>query len=185
MAGKTVNITGFGGSLRSGSFNRMLLEEFASLAPDGSFFSIAEIRDIPLYNPDNERESGEAVSRFRNALNDADAILVVTPEYNYSIPGFLKNAIDSVSRPVDSNPFKDKPVAIASCSIGMLGGSRAQYHLRQVMQFLEARTILKPEVFIPYASEKFGVDGKLKDERIRGNMKTLIDKLVAAAGERS
>lgn len=185
MHEKIVKMVAFGGSLRQGSYNRMFMEEFASMSPPGSTFRIAEISDLPLYNQDLDGDPGEAVSRFRAALSEADAILIVSPEYNYSIPGYLKNAIDCVSRPADSNPFRDKPVAIASCSTGMMGGSRAQYHLRQVLQYLEARTIPKPEVFVTYASEKFGVDGKLKDDRTKGNMKAMLDRLVASARDKA
>ena len=178
---REIKIAGFGGSLRQGSFNNMLLKLCSKRMPDGSTLEICDIGRIPVYNPDNEENQGDAVKDFRKSLESSNGILIVTPEYNYSIPGFIKNAIDSVSRPMDKNPFKGKPVAIMSASTGMLGGSRAQYHLRQVLQFLEASTIQKPEIFISFAGQKFTDNGELKDEVALKFIDELLIKLVTMA----
>ncbi len=180
---REIRIAGFGGSLRHGSYNNMLLKLCSMRMPEGSTLEICDISRIPVYNPDNEENPGEAVKDFRKSLESSNGILIVTPEYNYSIPGFIKNAIDSVSRPMDKNPFKGKPVAIMSASTGMLGGSRAQYHLRQVLQFLEASTIQKPEIFISFAGQKFTDNGELKDEVAMKFIDELLTKLVTIAAD--
>lgn len=180
-SGREVKIAAFGGSLRQGSYNRMLLDVCSRNMPEGSTLEICDITRIPIYNPENDERPNESVKNFRKSLESSAGILIVTPEYNYSIPGFIKNAIDSVSRPVDSNPFRGKPVALMSASTGMLGGSRAQYHLRQVLQFLEASTIQKPEVFISFASQKFTEKGELNDGLALKFIKELLGKLVSMA----
>lgn len=176
-----ITIAGFGGSFRKGSFNGMLLREAQRLMPPSSRLQIADISGIPLYNQDYENEDNIHITNFRNAIKNSAGFLVVTPEYNFSIPGFLKNAIDSVSRPPNLNPFPGKPGALMSASMSMLGGSRAQYHLRQVFTFLDARIINKPEVFISFANTKFDENGHLKDEMAIKFIRELLEKLVATA----
>jgi len=178
---KEITIAGFGGSFRKGSYNGMLLREAQRLMPPSSRLEIVDISGIPIYNQDNECEDNTHINKFRNAIKNSGGFLVVTPEYNYSIPGFLKNAIDSVSRPPDLNPFPGKPGAIMSASMSMLGGSRAQYHLRQVFTFLDARIVNKPEVFISFANTKFDENGHLKDETAIKFIKELLEKLVISA----
>ena len=131
-----LKILGFAGSLRAGSYNRALLRAATELLPDDATLEIFDINGIPPFNQDLEMDMPAKVKEFKSKIRGADAILIATPEYNYSIPGVLKNAIDFASRPYGDNPFNDKPVAIMSASIGMLGGARAQYHLRQTFIFL-------------------------------------------------
>src|SRR5918997_1838619 len=143
-----MKILGISGSLRKGSFNSGALRAAQSLAPEGMTIEVAEIGDIPLYNED-VRTAGlpPSVERFRGEIAAADALLVVSPEYNFSVPGVLKNAIDWASRP-PNQPFNEKPVAIMGASGGPVGTARAQYHLRQVLYGLNAYVLNKPEVFI-------------------------------------
>jgi chromate reductase len=176
-----ITIAGFGGSFRKGSYNGMLLREAQRLMPPSSRLEISDISGIPLYNQDNENQENVNITNFRNSIKNSGGFLVVTPEYNFSIPGYLKNAIDSVSRPSNMNPFAGKPGAIMSASMSMLGGSRAQYHLRQVFTFLDARMINRPEVFISFANTKFDEKGHLKDEMAVKFIRELLEKLVESA----
>lgn len=178
---KEIRIAGFGGSFRKGSYNGMLLKEAQRLMPPSSILEIVDITGIPLYNQDKENEDNKYIKNFRDSIRNSDGFLIATPEYNFSIPGYLKNAIDSVSRPSNMNPFAGKPGAIMSASMSMLGGSRAQYHLRQVFLFLDARIINKPEVFISFAHTKFKDNGQLNDENAVKFIRELLDKLVQSA----
>jgi chromate reductase len=159
-----MNILGLSGSLRKGSFNTALLHAAQTLAPAGLTISEHSLADIPLYN-DDLRLAGypPSVQALREAVSAADGVLFVTPEYNYSVPGVLKNAIDWVSRPPDQ-PFAGKPAAIMSAATGMLGGARAQYHLRQICVFVDMHPLNKPEVIVPRAAEKFDAEHRLTDE---------------------
>jgi len=123
----------------------------------------------------------EKVKEFKRKIRESDAILISTPEYNYSIPGVLKNALDWAARPYGDNPFEGKPVAIMSASIGMLGGARAQYHLRQVLVYLNTITINKPEVFVAFAHKKFDENGNLVDEETKKYIAELLRNLVNTA----
>ena len=125
---------------------------------------IFEIEGIPAFNQDLEGDIPKKVKEFKSKIREANAILIATPEYNYSVPGVLKNAIDWASRPYGDNPFDGKPVAIMSASVGMLGGSRAQYHLRQIFVFLNMYPVNGPEVIVPFAQDKFDATGKLIDD---------------------
>jgi chromate reductase len=118
------------------------------------------------------------VKEFKSKIREADAILIATPEYNYSVPGVLKNAIDWASRPYGDNPFDGKPVAIMSASIGMLGGARAQYHLRQMFVFLNMYPVNGPEVIVNFAQQKFDANGKLIDENTKTFLRQLLQNLV-------
>jgi chromate reductase len=172
-----VHILGIAGSLRKGSYNTQLLHAATELVPNGATLTLsAEIGKLPLFN-DDVREAGPPpeVLEFRAQLARADAILIVSPEYNYSIPGPLKNAIDWGSRP-PNQPFHDKPLAIMGASPGMLGTARMQYHLRQVAVFLNMHLVNRPEVFVAKAPEKFDAAGKLHDE---GTRKVVGELLVA------
>ncbi|HSV52970.1 MAG TPA: NADPH-dependent FMN reductase [Burkholderiaceae bacterium] len=155
------------GSLRSGSYNRALADSLGELAPADMNFVIApDIGGLAHYSADTQAVAIPAeVERLGTSLRNAAAVVIVTPEYNYSIPGVLKNAIDWISR-LPQQPFKDKPVLIQSVSTGALGGARAQYHLRQVLVFLEARVFNRPEVMVSAAALKFAA-GKLQDEATR------------------
>jgi chromate reductase len=167
-----MKILGLSGSLRKGSFNTALLRAAIELAPPGMTIEEHSLAAIPMYD-DDLRQAGypAPVQALRQAVAAADALLFVTPEYNYSIPGMLKNAIDWVSRP-PAQPFAGKPAAIMSTTGGMLGGARAHYHLRQICVFVDIYPLNKPEVIVPHALQKFDADLRLSDEPTR--------KLVAA-----
>lgn len=173
-----LRVLGISGSLRKGSFNTAVLRAAVELAPPGMLIETAELRAIPLYDEDL-RAAGlpEAVQKLREAIAAADALLIVTPEYNYSIPGVLKNAIDWASRP-PGQPFAGKPLAIMGASAGGGGTMRAQYHLRQVAVFLDMHPLNKPEVFVRAAQEKVDANGVLIDEATR---KVVAEQLVALA----
>ncbi len=176
---KTINILSFAGSLRKGSYNRALLRAAGDLLPRDARLEIFDLEGIPPFNQDLEKTMPARVKDFKSKIRSADAILIATPEHNYSIPGVLKNAIDWASRPYGDNSFEGKPVAIMSASTGMLGGARAQYHLRQTFVFLDMHAINRPEVFVTFAGQKFDDKGKLADEKTRGLIKALLEELVA------
>jgi chromate reductase, NAD(P)H dehydrogenase (quinone) len=171
---RVVKVLGICGSLRKGSYNRAALRAASELLPDGMSLTAAEIADIPLYNED-VRQAGfpPPVQRLREAIAAADALLFATPEYNYSISGVLKNAIDWASRPPDQ-PFNGKPVAITGATAGLWGTSRAQYHLRQSCVFLNMLPINKPEVLIAQAQNKFDAEGRLTDQTTRDLLAQLL-----------
>jgi chromate reductase len=168
------------GSLRRDSYNRMVFRAVLESLPEGVSISEAPIRGLPLYDDDLRLEQGypAAARRLREQIAAADAVLFITPEYNYSVPGVLKNAIDWASRPPDQ-PFKGKPVAIMGASTGMVGTARMQYHLRQSMVFVEALPLARPEVLIPFAADKFDDEGRLVDERTREALRAQLQALVA------
>ena len=176
---KKLLILGFAGSLRKGSYNKALLQAAAELLPEEARLEIFNLEGIPPFNQDLEKEMPERVKEFKAKIRAADAILIATPEHNYSIPGVLKNAIDWASRPYGDNSFEGKPGAIISASTGMLGGARAQYHLRQVFVFLDMYAVNKPEVFVTFAAQKIDEQGKLTDEATRKIIKQLLEALVA------
>jgi chromate reductase len=176
-----IDILGFAGSLRKGSYNRALLRAALELVPDGANLKIFELDGIPPFNQDLESSPPEEVKEFKRRIKAADAVLIVTPEYNYSIPGVLKNAIDWASRPYGDNAFESKPVAMMSASTGMLGGARAQYHLRQSFVFLNMYAVNKPEVIVTFASQKFDDKGRLLDEKTKELMRDLLENLVTLA----
>jgi chromate reductase len=158
-----MNVLGISGSLRKASYNTMALRAAQKLAPEGIRIDIADISTIPLYN-DDVRAAGvpDSVTQLKERIRAADAVLLVTPEYNFSIPGVLKNTLDWVSRP-PAQPFDGKAVAIMGASPGMVGTARVQYHLRQVLMFMNTFTLNKPEVFINQAASKFSAEGELTD----------------------
>lgn len=174
MADRTV--LGISGSLRKGSLNTAALRAAVELAPPGLRIETFDLRPIPLYDED-VRQAGfpEPVAALREKVRAADGVLLVTPEYNYSIPGVLKNAVDWVSRPPDQ-PFLHKPIAIMGASPGAIGTARAQYHLRQCFVFLDGFVMGRPEVMIGGAAKKFDEGGGLVDEDTR---KFLADYLAA------
>jgi chromate reductase, NAD(P)H dehydrogenase (quinone) len=176
---RQVNILGFAGSLRKGSYNKALLRTATQLAPTDARIEIFDLEGIPPFNQDLEQSMPDRVKEFKSKIRAADAILIATPEYNYSIPGVLKNAIDWASRPSGDNSFQGKPVAMMSASTGMLGGARAQYHLRQVFVFLDMHPINKPEVIVTFAPSKFDEKGSLTDETAKELIRKLLENLVA------
>jgi len=173
-----MKILGLSGSLRKSSFNTAALRAAQELVPAGSSLTIARIDDLPHYD-DDIRVAGypEPVQRLRAEIAAADAVVFATPEYNYSISGVLKNAIDWASRAPDQ-PFNEKPVAIMGCSMGTLGTARAQYQLRQMLVFLNAFPINKPEVMIGQAQTKFDAEGHLTDAPTREFIAKMLESLV-------
>jgi chromate reductase len=167
-----IRILGFAGSLRKASFNK------AELLPANAELEIFDLEGIPIFNQDLETTPPEIVSIFKSKIKAADALLIATPEYNYSMPGVLKNAIDWASRPVMENAFYDKPVAIIGASTGFAGSSRAQYHLRQTCVFLNMHPVNKPEFMLPFCKEKIDADGRIADETTRGILAQLLSNLV-------
>ncbi len=175
--GNKLKIIGFAGSLRKGSYNRSLLRSAGQLLPQDTILEIFDLSDIPPFNQDLEANMPAKVNEFKSKIRESDALLIATPEYNYSVPGVLKNAIDYASRPYGDNPFDDKPVAIMSASVGMLGGARAQYHLRQMFVFLNMHPINSPEVIVTSASNKFDAEGNLLDENTKKFLTQLLQNL--------
>jgi chromate reductase len=180
-----MKVLGITGSLRKGSFNTLALRAAQKLAPAGMDVSIADISQIPLYN-DDVRAAGEpaAVTALKAQVRAADAVLIVTPEYNFSIPGVLKNTLDWLSGPPEP-PFDGKVVGIMGASPGQVGTARVQYHLRQVMVFMNAFVVNKPEVFINHCAGKFNEQGELTDEataKVIGELLASMQKLKARVG---
>lgn len=161
---KSIRILGVSGSHRSGGFNLGLLGAAAELAPEGASITPYDYRDIPLYDPDAEEP--ESVGRLKSAIADADAVLIATPEYNFSIPGVLKNALDWVSRPAAACPLKGKPVAVVSASAGFVGGARGQQHVKVILLALGSEVFPFPELLVGSAAERFE-DGRLTDPKTR------------------
>jgi chromate reductase len=176
---KIVSILGFAGSLRKDSYNRSLLRAALELVPKDAKLEVFDLDGIPPFNQDLENQPSEKVKEFKAKIRAADAILIATPEYNYSIPGVLKNAIDCASRPYGDNAFEHKPVAIMGASPGILGTARAQYHLRQCFVFLTCFALNQPEVMVSFAQEKIGKDGKVTDQKTREKIRELLQSLVA------
>lgn len=178
---KPLLIVGFAGSLRKESYNKMLLYAALELLPKNARLEILDLGEIPLFNQDLEHDMPETVRKFKEKIKNADALLIVTPEYNSSIPGVLKNALDWASRPPGDNSLDSKPVAIMSASLGMLGGARAQMHLRQILFSLNTYVVNKPEVIVNFANEKFDLDGKFKDEKAKIFIRQLLENLIKLA----
>jgi chromate reductase len=180
-----MNVLGISGSLRKGSYNSMALRAAQKLAPQGMRIDIADISAVPFYNEDLRTATvPESVVRLKDQIRAADAVLLVSPEFNFSIPGVLKNTLDWLSRPPEP-PFENKPVAIMGASPGVLGTARMQYHLRQVLVYMNTFTVNKPEVFITQAAAKFGPDGELTDAptaQIIAELLASLDRLARRVG---
>ncbi len=172
-----MNIVTICGSLRKGSYNHMLARSLPSLAPSSMKITEAPSFDkFPFYNADLHADGifPDIVTAYADVLRASDGIIIVTPEYNYTIPGALKNAIDWASRLKDQ-PFKEKAVAIQSASMGPLGGARMQYHVRTMFVFLGAFVFNTPEVFVGQAQNKFNDKGELMDEATKGVIKNQLE----------
>jgi chromate reductase, NAD(P)H dehydrogenase (quinone) len=172
-----LKILGFAGSLRKGSYNKSLLHSASQLLPPEMSLEIFDLSDIPPYNQDLDNNMPSKVKQFKTKIRESDALLIATPEYNYSVPGVLKNAIDYASRPYGDNAFDDKSVAIMSASVGMIGGARAQYHLRQMFVFLNMHPVNVPEVIVTFASDKFDSEGNLLDDNTKKFLTQLLQNL--------
>nr|HET6902631.1 NAD(P)H-dependent oxidoreductase [Ktedonobacteraceae bacterium] len=178
----TIHILGFAGSLRKQSYNRAALKIAQGLVPEGAEMEIITLDNLPLHNQDFENDEPQSVRDFKEKLRQADALFIATPEYNYSISGVLKNAIDWASRPLDTSPLVRKPTAIMSAG-GRFGAVRAQLHLRQIFLFLDTQVVTKPEVMIMNAWEKFDNEGHLLDEQARQQIELLVHTLVKKVRE--
>jgi chromate reductase len=175
---KPVRIPGIAGSLRRESYNRAALRAATKLVPEGAILDVFELDGIPGFNQDDEQDPPEKVVELKKRVREADAILFVTPEYNYSVPGVLKNAIDWASGPYGDSVWNGKPVAIMGASIGAIGTARAQYHLRQMMVFLNMFPVNQPEVMIGNAASRFDAEGNLTDETTKDYFRMLLQALV-------
>lgn len=173
-----LKILGFAGSLRAGSYNKSLLRAAGEMLPNDAILEIFDLADIPPFNQDIEMDMPPKVKEFKSKIREVDAILIATPEYNYSVPGVLKNAIDWASRPYGDNSFDGKPVALMSASPGMLGGVRAQYHLRQSFVYLNMYPVNGPDVIVNFAQQKFDANGKLVDDNSKTFLGQLLQNLV-------
>jgi chromate reductase, NAD(P)H dehydrogenase (quinone) len=176
-----VRILGIPGSLRQASFNRAALRAAQELVPPDAALEIFDLEGIPPFNQDDERTLPPRVVALKARIREADAILIATPEYNYSIPGVLKNALDWASRPYGDNAWDDKPVAIMGASIGETGTARAQYHLRQIFVYLNMHAVNRPEVRISSAAQRFDDHLNLVDETSEKLIGQLLEELVAWA----
>jgi len=175
---KPIRILGIAGSLRRKSYNRAALRAAQQLVPEDAVLDVFELDGIPVFSEDDEQQPPVKIVELKKRIREADAILFVTPEYNYSIPGGLKNAIDWASRPYGDNAWNGKPVAVMGASLGTLGTARAQYHLRQVFVFLNMLAINQPEVMIANAGQNFDAEGNLTNERTKNSIRQLLANLV-------
>lgn len=175
---REIQILGIGGSLRKGSYNRYGLQAAQKLVPQGAVLEIIDLHEIPVFNQDDEMALPAFVVELKRRIFAADAILFATPEYNYSISGVLKNAIDWASRPLGESAWQGKPAAVMGVSVGHLGTVRAQYHLRQIMVCQDMPVINQPEVMIGDAAKRFDDSGQLIDEQSRQLIRELLAKLV-------
>lgn len=170
------------GSLRKDSFNRQLAGAVEKLAPQGIAFRHVRIDDLPLYNQDFDASYPAEAARLKQQIEAADALLFVTPEYNRSIPGVLKNAIDIGSRPWGKNSFAGKPAGVIGISVGQIGTALAQQHLRNVLAYLDVPTLGQPEVFLQHKDGFFDADGGIANEDTRKFLQGWMDKYAAFVG---
>jgi chromate reductase len=173
-----ISILGIPGSLRKASFNRHALVAAQALLPGGATLEIFDLEGIPPFNQDHEKQPPARVTEMKAKVRAADAILFATPEYNHSIPGVLKNAIDWGSRPYGDSAWQGKPVAVMGASVGIVGTARAQHHLRQCFVFLNMYAVNQPEVLIAGAAQRFNERGELTDETSRELIRKLLAELV-------
>jgi chromate reductase len=174
----TRNVAMIVGSLRKESFTRKVANALAELAPKSLLLDHAEIGNLPLYNQelDDEKRPPKEWTQFRDRLRNDAAVLFLTPEYNRSVPGVLKNAIDVGSRPYGSSIWAGKPAAIVSCSPGAMGGFGANHHLRQSLVFLDMPCLQQPEMYLNQIAKAFDQNGKLTDDNVRALLTTFINK---------
>ena len=180
-----MNILGISGSLRQGSYNRLLLGAAAAEVPSGVDYSEWQgLRGLPAYDEDCDGSSAPSVVRLRRALARADAVLIATPEYNHSVPGALKNALDWVSRPLHDNPLRGRPAAVVGASTGLFGAVWAQAEVRKVLTALGA-DVLDASLPVPLAASAFTPEGKLVDPRLASDLRSIVHELVRRGGRRA
>jgi chromate reductase len=173
-----IKILGIAGSLRKQSYNKGALRAAQQLCPEGATLEVFELDGLPVFNQDEEKNAHPRVAELKKRIRAADAVLLVTPEYNYGMPGVLKNAIDCASRPYGDNAWDGKPVALMSAAMSMGGGVRAQYQLRQCFVFLNMDAVVQPEVAINEVMKRFDANGNLTDETSRKLIGQLLQNLV-------
>lgn len=169
----------FVGSLRKDSINRRLAHALEKLAGERAKFEYIQIGDIPLYNQDHDNQFPAQGTRMKNQIRAADAVLFVTPEYNRSIPGVLKNAIDTASRPYGDNAFDGKPAAVTGASIGAIGSALAQQHLRNVLVFVNLAVMAQPETFLQVKEGLIEADGSITSEGTQKFLQGFVDRFLA------
>ncbi|MEA5026681.1 NAD(P)H-dependent FMN reductase [bioreactor metagenome] len=174
-----IKILAFAGSLREHSYNKLLLQGVKAVLPEDFTMEIFDLSVIPMYNQDDEDHMPDTVLEFKEKIEASDIILIASPEYNFSISGALKNALDWASRPYNQNSFDDKPVGIMGASFGMMGTSRAQYQLRQIGVALNMRIINRPEIMLGMASSKFSESGELTDIKTKELILSMLTGLRA------
>jgi chromate reductase len=175
----TLQIAVLIGSLRRDSYNRRLAQAVQKLAPSELAFKELRIADLPLYNQDDDGKPAEQVKRLKSEISSAQGVMFVTPEYNRSLPGVLKNAIDHASRPYGQSAWAGKPAGIIGASIGAIGSAVSQQHLRGVLAYLDMPTLGQPEVFLQVDDNFFAADGGVADERSRKFLQSWMDAYVA------
>ena len=173
------NVAVFVGSLRKGSFSRQVAHALAELAPAGWKLEIVEIGHLPQYSPDCEENPPAVCTELRNRIKAADAVLFVTPEYNRSVPGVLKNALDIASRPSGQSAWNGKPGAVVSISLGAMGGFGANHHLRQSLACLNVPTMAQPEAYIGTVDKRFDANGQVVHEGTRTFLSQFIQAYAA------
>lgn len=174
-----ITVAVFVGSLREGSYNRMLAKAIEQLMPADFTFSHVRIDNLPLYSQDFDGDYPAEPARLKREVDAADALLFVTPEYNRSIPGVLKNAIDIASRPWGKNSFAGKPAGVLGISVGAIGTALAQQHLRNVLAYLDVPTLGQPEVFLQHKEGFFDADGGIANDDTRKFLQGWVDRYVA------
>jgi chromate reductase len=179
-----IKVLAIAGSLRQGSYNKALIRAAVELAPQNVAIDVFDLEGIPPFNQDFEANPPAKVKEFKEKIRSADALLIATPEYNYSVSGVLKNALDWASRPKADTPLEGKPVAIMSASTGRLGGARAQYHLRQTFVFLNMHPVNRPEVMLADAGHNIDAEGKVTNEQTRQLIRQLLEALAVCTLER-
>ena len=171
-----IRVLGVAGSLRRASLNRALLRAAQELAPEGMEISAFDLLAVPLYNGDVEAQGDpDGVAAFKQAIREADSVLMVTPEYNHGVPGVMKNAVDWASRPPQSAPLARKPVGIIGASPGMTGSARGQSQLRQAFEFTNSYCMPQPELLVFRAHEKFDTEGRLVDEPTATHLRRYLE----------
>lgn len=177
-------LLGFAGSLREGSYNRALLATAAEIAPEGVSLEIFDLSPIPMYDRDVEKQGDpESVAEFKHRIDEADGVLIATPEYQHGIPGVLKNALDWASRPPGESAMQDKPVAMMGASPSPVGTARAHLQLRRTLMYLKSDIFSTPEVLVSSAHEKFE-NGRLVDEDSLGFLEQLLTNFTDHIRER-
>ncbi len=174
-----IQVLGIAGSLRRASYNRGLIRAAEQVVPEGVDFRTFDLLPIPLFNQDVEAEGDPApVQELKARIGEADALLIAAPEYNYSIPGVLKNAIDWASRPPNSSSLRHKPIGLMGASPGGFGTARSQLALRQVFLFTKSLVLPEPELYVATAYQKFDQDGDLLDDETRRRVRALLEALI-------